>query len=188
MAAEFAKLSGPAAEPVTLSEAKAHLRVDLTDDDAIITRLISAAREWVEAQAGRALMTQSWRMTLDAWPLGEAVTLIRPPVQAVTAVRTFSAEGVATVWPGANYAMSFGTEPQALVRLAFTWPTPGRARTGIEIDVTCGYGAAAADMPASLRQAVLLKIAQLYERRGEDGADGPDEAQRLIAPFRTVRL
>jgi uncharacterized phiE125 gp8 family phage protein len=184
----FARLTAPAAEPVTLAEAKAHLRVDLSDDDAMIERLIAAAREWVESQTGRALISQNWRMTMDAWPEDMTVALIRPPVQAATAVRTFSAEGIASVWAGANYAMSFGAEPQRLVRLVPAWPMPGRAQMGIEIDLVCGYGALASDVPAALRQAVLLKTAQLYERRGEDPGADPDEALRLIAPFRTVRL
>lgn len=184
---QFQRLAGPGSEPVTLAEAKAHLRVDLGDDDAMIARLIAAAREWVEAASGRALMTQSWRMTLDAWPGGETIPLVRPPVQAVAAVRVFDAAGAATLWASANYAMAFGAEPQRLVRVASSWPAPGRARAGIEIDVTCGYGAAA-DVPASLRQAVLLKLAQLYERRGEDKGESPDAAWTLVAPFRTVRL
>jgi uncharacterized phiE125 gp8 family phage protein len=186
--ATFDRISGPAAEPLTLAEAKAHLRVDLSDDDAMIQRMIVAAREWVETVTGRALMTQSWRMTLDAWPDGEALALIRPPVQAVTAVRTFDAASAANVWAEANYALRFGAEPQGLVRLASAWPAPGRGRMGIEIDLTCGYGAVAADVPASLRQAVLSKTARLYERRGDDAGEAPDEATRLVAPYRTVRL
>ena len=182
------RIAAPASEPLTLAEAKAHLRVDLSDDDAMIARTISAAREWVEAHTGRALIAQSWRLTLDAWPDGPAVALIRPPVLAATAVRTFSADGAATVWAGANYAVSFGAEPQRLVRLVPEWPIPGRAQMGIEIDLNCGYGALSSDVPAALRQAILLKTAQLYERRGEDPGAGPDEALRLIAPFRTVRL
>jgi uncharacterized phiE125 gp8 family phage protein len=184
----FARITAPAAEPVTLAEAKAHLRVDLSDDDAMISRLIAAARHWVEEACGRVLISQTWRMTLDAWPDTPDLALIRPPVQSVTAVRTVSAEGVASVWAGANYAMAFGAEPQRLVRLVPAWPIPGRPRAGIEIDMICGYGALATDVPAALRQAVLLKTAQLYERRGEDKGESPDAAWTLLAPFRTVRL
>lgn len=184
----FNRIAGPAGEPVSLAEAKAHLRVDLADDDAMITRLIAAAREWVEAQTGRALMTQTWRVTQDAWPEGAALSLVRPPVQAVTSVRTIGAAGVATIWAGSNYALSFGAEPQRLVRLVDAWPSPGRSQAGIEIDLTCGYGSAATDVPAPLRQAVLMKVARMYEARGDDPGETPDEAAALLAPFRTVRL
>lgn len=185
---QFNRIVAPTAEPISVAEAKAHLRVDLADDEALIARLIAAAREWVETVTGRAMMTQSWRMTLDAWPEGEALALIRPPVQSVTAVRTFDVAGIAAIWSTANYAMAFGAEPQRLVRTVPSWPTPGRASAGIEIDLICGYGAVATDVPAALRQAVLLKAAQLYERRGEDRQESPDAAWALIAPFRMVRL
>jgi uncharacterized phiE125 gp8 family phage protein len=180
--------SGPAAEPITLAEAKAHLRVDISDDDALIATQIAAARQWVEAQTGRALITQSWRLTLDAWPEGDAVSLVRPPVQAVTAIRTIATGGAATIWTAENYALAFGAEPQRLLRLSAAWPAIGRDRSGIEIDLTCGYGAAAAGVPAALRQATLLKLAQLYERRGEDESPEPDAGLSLLAPYRTVRL
>jgi uncharacterized phiE125 gp8 family phage protein len=185
---QFRLLTGPLAEPITLTDAKAHLRVDLSDDDVLITRLIAAAREWVEAQTGRALMTQSWRLSTNTWPGTDSVGLVRPPVQAVTAVRTISAAGDATIWAAENYALSQGTEPQRLLRLSGGWPEPGRADSGIEIDLTCGYGANAADVPAALRQAILLKVAQLYERRGEDAGASPDMSLALLAPFRSVRL
>jgi uncharacterized phiE125 gp8 family phage protein len=185
---KFRLTAGPAAEPVTLAEAKAHLRVDVTDDDAMIARMIQAAREWVEAQTGRALMTQSWRMTLDAWPEGVALALIRPPVQAVAAVRVFDAGGASTTWAAENYTLLSGAEPPCLVRKTPAWPTPGRVEGGVEIDLTCGYGAAAADAPAALRQAVLAQAAALYERRGEDAGPAPANALALLAPYRTVRL
>ncbi len=60
--------SAPASEPVTLVEAKLHLRVDFADDDTLITMLIGAAREQAEALCNRALVTQSWDLYLDAFP------------------------------------------------------------------------------------------------------------------------
>jgi uncharacterized phiE125 gp8 family phage protein len=172
-----------------VSEAKAHLRVDQALDDAAIAVMTAAAREWVEAAAGRALIAQSWRATLDAWPAGPALTLIRPPVQAVIAVRTFSADGTAALWPAGNYALSQGAEPTKLLRLAAAWPEPGRAEAGIEIDLTCGYGAAGADVPAALRQAVLIVLAALYEGRASLPPQAEFErAQALIAPFRVRGL
>ena len=61
-------ITPPAAEPVTLSETKAWLRVDTNDEDSTIATLISAGRVLVEQATRRALVTQSWRIILDAWP------------------------------------------------------------------------------------------------------------------------
>ena len=74
----------PAVEPVTLSEAKAHLRVDSTDDDAYIATLITAAREWVEAYLDRTLVHTQWVMRFDRFPPSgtQAVELPRPPMVA----------------------------------------------------------------------------------------------------------
>ncbi|HAJ48517.1 MAG TPA: hypothetical protein DCL54_18220, partial [Alphaproteobacteria bacterium] len=174
--------------PVTLAEAKAHARIDIADDDALITRCIAAAREWVEAETGRALMTQTWRLTLDAWPDGGAVILRRPPVQSVAEIRTFTAGGVAAIWVASNYGLALGREPQALMRVSAAWPVPGRTRAGIEIDITCGYGALPTDVPAVLRQAVLVQTARLYARRGEDEAAAPLDVLAMIAPYRVITL
>jgi hypothetical protein len=60
--------AAPAAEPVSLAEAKAFLRVAHADEDVLISDLVQSAREPVEAVPGLALITQSWRVPLDAWP------------------------------------------------------------------------------------------------------------------------
>jgi len=64
-------ISPPAVEPVTLDEAKAHLKVDTTDDDALIATLISAARAKAEWHTGRAFVTQGWTLWLDRWPAAD---------------------------------------------------------------------------------------------------------------------
>ena len=71
-------------------------------------------------------------------------------------------------------------------------PPPGRARGAIEIDLTAGYGPAATDVPALLRQAVLRLAARWFELRGDvagrDAAALPTEIMALVAPFRRARL
>ena len=59
-------VSAPAGEPITLLEAKQHLRVDVDDDDALIGSLITAARQAAETRTGRQLMTARWKLVLDA--------------------------------------------------------------------------------------------------------------------------
>jgi hypothetical protein len=60
--------AAPASEPVTLAEAKLWARIDSTVDDALVTSLIAAARQYAEDYTSRAIITQSWRMTLDRFP------------------------------------------------------------------------------------------------------------------------
>lgn len=78
-------LVAPALPPVTLEEAKAHLRVDHPDDDALIMGLIGAATEACERHTRRSLMARTLRLTRDYWPLGP-VELPRPPLLSVERV------------------------------------------------------------------------------------------------------
>lgn len=79
--------AAPGVEPVTLAEAKAHLRREQTNEDVLIGSLIVTSRLHVEAALALALITQSWRLLLDRWPSGDAVELPLSPLQAVGAVR-----------------------------------------------------------------------------------------------------
>ncbi|MGF7007408.1 head-tail connector protein [Aminobacter sp. BE322] len=84
------RTSAPAVEPVTLLEAKAHLRIAHVSEDALIGGLIRAAREDVERTTGLALIDQAWRLVLDGWPPGDAVTIARYPVRLILSVTTFA--------------------------------------------------------------------------------------------------
>src|SRR5690349_16359269 len=82
-------ITPPVGEPVTLADAKAHLKIDTSDDDALIGQLITAARARVEWHTGRALMTQSWILWLDRWPDDGIVAIPLAPLAAVTAVTLY---------------------------------------------------------------------------------------------------
>ncbi len=181
-------LTPPAVEPLTLAEAKSWLRLETTDEDATVAALIPAARQAVEAASGRRLISQGWRITLDAWPETTVVRLPLAPLAAVTVVRVLAADGTATVLATSAYGADLAGSPPRLLLLAPP-PPPGRIAAGIEIDVTAGYGPLATDVPAPLRQAVRLLIGHWFEARG-DRANRPIPAdmQALVAPFRPGRL
>src|SRR5579872_6188209 len=88
-------LTAPAVEPVSLDEAKAFLRVENTDDDDVIAALAAGARLHVEAQTRRALVTQSWRISADCWPLDGRLAVRPAPLQALDTVRVYDAGGIA---------------------------------------------------------------------------------------------
>ncbi len=185
-------IGAPAIEPVSLAEAKSWLREDGADEDQLIQALIVSARLTVEAYTRRFLVTQSWRVALDAWPASvhEDATLSIPfaPFQSVTTIRVFDATGVATALSPETYRAPPG---DAGGRVAFVAdpPAPGRRLDGIEIDFAVGCGTSAADIPQPLRHAILSLAAHWRETRG-DAAEGtlPRSFTQLAAPFRRERL
>lgn len=188
---KFAMIAPPAAEPVTLAEAKEWLRVDGVEEDAMIARLIVAAREAVERLAGP-LVTQSWRATMDRWPPCEGaalrVALGVSPLQEVSAVRVRDAAGAPQTIDAAMYRL-VGAPDQAEIVFSGAPAAPGRAVAGIEIDCVVGHGAPVS-VPATLRQAVLECVARWFERRGDapDQSAIPHVVRDLVAPWRRARL
>jgi uncharacterized phiE125 gp8 family phage protein len=186
--------SGPAVEPVTLAEAKAHLRIDGTAEDTLIGSLIVTSRLHVEAALGLALITQSWSYFIDAWPPGRELALPLRPVQSITAVRLYAADESVQTVASDTYLLDGAGSPARLVRKAsLAWPKPSRAANGIEIAFVAGYGNAAANVPAPIRQAILLLIAHWHEHRepveiGAASVPVPPMVCDLLQPYRPVRL
>ena len=185
--------SGPALEPVTVAEAKAHLRVDGTAEDALIASLILTSRLHVESGLGLALITQSWTALLDRWPAGTTVPLPLRPVQSIASVRVLAADETATVLASSDYILEGRGVPPRLVRTGSIWPLPGKAASGIEIAFVAGFGADADDVPAPIRHGLLLLVAHWYEHRdpieiGSAGTVIPPAVSELLAPYRVPRL
>jgi len=186
-------LAGPAEEPVTLAEAKAWVKLDGADEDALLATLITAARLHLESVTGRALLTQSWRLVLDAWPAGGEVRLPVAPLSALTEIRAFDEDGDGHTLALEQFLVAPGDEPVRLLLPATVAGMPVlRQRFGIEIDYVAGFGAAA-DVPQELKQALLVLVAHWFEHRDAvviagSGAVIPFGFDRLIAPWREVRL
>lgn len=181
----------PAVEPVTLAEAKAHLRIEQSGEDELITGLIAAARQEVERQTGQAMIDQDWRLVLDRWPEDPVVSLDRHPVRGVLSVTIYGADGGASVLPPADYQLDPVSRPARLALLQR--PRPGLAMNGIEIDFRTGYGATGVEVPDLLRRAVLMLVGHWYEFRGAYGPGDqpvawPVAYERLIAGFRQSAL
>lgn len=207
-------LSAPAIEPVSEAEARAHLRIDGEDELALMLGHIRTARQAVESWTGRALISQSWRWMLDGWPRTQSdgwwdgvrpgamsggaarfIEVPKAPLVSVSAVTLFNDADQGAVWAAANYFVDTASALGRLVlRNAASVPLPQRAASGLQIDFTCGYGAGPGDVPAPLRQAVLMLTAHYFENREVmQGADGGGQAlplgvHALLAPYRIMRL
>jgi uncharacterized phiE125 gp8 family phage protein len=182
-------IAGPAAEPVSLAEARAHLKLDATDEDALLGALVTAARTLLEAETRRAFMTQSWRLTLDEWPAG-ALALPLAPVAGVTAVKVAALSGaMIEMDPGFYEVDAKGEPPRIAAKRGQAWPMPATRLAGISVDFEAGYGTAA-DVPMPLRQAVLLLASHWFENREPvgDGVELPLTVSALVARYRRLRL
>ena len=184
-------MTPPAVEPISLEEAKAFLRVETSDEDAIIASLIASARIHVEAQAQLALVTQQWRIVLDCWPAHGRIAVRPGPLRGVTAARVFDFDSETRAVDTQSLVPDKGSSMLAF--MPWMLPMPTRIAAGIEIDVTVGFGDSAADVPEPLRQAVRLYVAHWYENRAVLAAEGatvalPSSAAGLIAPFRMLSL
>lgn len=164
----FPRRAGPpAAEPVTLAEALAHLREtgDGGANDTYITSLITVARTACEERTERTLITTPWSLKLDAFP--DAIELARPPLIAVQSLQYLDEAGVLQTIDPADYVLDTQSEPGFLVPAPeASWPAvQAGAVNAVRVAYTAGYGPTGASVPAPLRHWILCALTFLYENR-----------------------
>jgi uncharacterized phiE125 gp8 family phage protein len=184
----------PTSEPLQLSDVKSYLRVDFDDDDALIAALITAAREYVESYTCRALMTQTYRMTLDAFPDDNGPIYIpAPPLQQVTSVTYVDVNGVTqTMTKDVNFFLDSDSEPARIcIMPGTTWPTTKVRANVVTINFVAGYQDAG-QVPNSIVLAMRLLVSHWYENRDimVDGrlSETPFAVNALLDPFRVWRF
>lgn len=159
----------PTVEPVTLAEAKAHLRVDISTDDALISSIIRSAREWCEEYLDRSLVYTQWTMRMDAFPW--EFVLPRPPVAAAgtyTATTvTYTLETLSTATLSTSeYRVDRQSTPGVIrTTYAGTWPGHLYDENSVSVSWWAGYGADGTSVPAAIRSAMLMLVSHLYEHR-----------------------
>ncbi len=201
----LAIVTPPAGEPVTLAEAKSHLRVTIADDDARISRHVSAARQMVETRLGRVLITQGWDVFLDAFPshpglfdrrfrafgfghplfmplagMGE-IEVPLPPLTSVERVRYVDGSGVVQTLDPSRYRVAFGDPGRIVPALGQSWPSTASVPDAVEVRFVAGYANADA-VPACAKEAVLAIVQRLYD--GASGDVWPSEVDRILTPIR----
>lgn len=176
-------ISPPSAEPVSLAEAKAHLKIDNDREDALIATLITAARARAEWHTGRSFVTQTWLFKADHFPAHGIAELPLPPLQSVLSVALTAGSGIRTVLDAAAYDVD-----RAAGRVIFhDRPQRLRRYDCLEIAYTAGYGEPG-DVPLAISAAILQIVADLYSHRGDEEAIVTQAGQALLAPFRVFKL
>jgi uncharacterized phiE125 gp8 family phage protein len=184
-------VTAPAAEPVSVSEFKEHSRITETAEDALLARYIEAARSNTETFLNRALITQTWDYFIDGFyhciemPLG--------PLQSVTEISYVDTAGDPQVLSTSIYTVDADSDPGRIYEAyGQTWPMVRDEPKAVTIRFIAGYGNAE-DVPDSIKHAIVMLAAHLYENResiiiGVPAYEVPMGYESLLSPYRVVRF
>lgn len=164
-------VTSPTVEPVSLDEARHQCRIaaGIGHFDAELTALIVAARRYCETATQRAFCTQTLRLTRDAFPGAKECyqfRLPRPPLQTVTNIQYTDANGVTQTVSSSSYVVDASPEVGRIaLAYGYDWPTDAIQQiAAVKVNYVAGYGAAAA-VPATVKQAMLLLIAHWFANK-----------------------
>jgi uncharacterized phiE125 gp8 family phage protein len=203
-------IQAPSVEPILLAEAKQHCRIDISDDDALVSLLITAARQYAEQLTARSFITQQWRYVLDSFPgpvldnwvpwgvpftlPGNAVLLEKGPVQSVDAITYTDMSGAQQTMPGTDYIAELsGPLARITPRFGKIWPITLPQIGSAAVTFTAGYGANGDAVPVGLKHWMKLRIGALYENREEIVSgrsitvDPLPFVDSLLDPYRIMR-
>jgi len=178
----------PASEPIAIGAVELQTRnVDLTAEADVVDLIIGSVRERAESITKRALITQVWELTLDAFPSGRGIIqLPKPPLQTVNSIKYLDSDGVEQTLSSLAYRVITTSEPGYVLPVYNSeWPVALNDIASVTINFTCGYGPIAPDtsdnIPKSIKQWMLINAASLFENR-ESVVIG------LIANYRIMKL
>jgi hypothetical protein len=182
----FVQVTPPTEEPVSLATAKAHLRVEISDDDALISALITSARRVAEAWTKRAIVTQTWDLTMDNFPFGGGyfnravreqglgpfwlptnaaiIDIPKPPVQSIVSVTYTDYGGITRTIDPSTYLFAVGAPSRLQPVYGQIWPLSRPQVDGVAVRFVCGYGPATS-APLAVCQGMLLLVGNWYENR-----------------------
>ena len=149
---------------VDIDEAKAHLRVTESAEDDLIESMLWAAQDMAEQATGRALMTQTWELSLEDWYY--IIGLTSPPVQSITSITYTDDAGVVQTLAADQYTLmndDFGCS-RIVPAYGVTWPENRGDSESIRVTFVAGYANAAA-VPQAIKAWIKLQVSAMYENR-----------------------
>ena len=175
--------------PLSLGEVKASLSI-LDSDDTQDANLMGTLRGCVlatERYTRRTFITTTWTMFKDRFPgkalpwwdgvrqmadteltdLTESIIVPRPPLISITSIKAHKQDGNTTTVTATDYIVDSNSEPaRVALKVSKTWPTDAlRAINGVEVEFVAGYGPTGSDVPAPIREAILLCVAESHNNR-----------------------
>ena len=158
--------SEPAVEPVTVSELKTYARIDSATFDTMLGGYITACRQAIEKHTGRTLISTTYELYLDEFPAynGESV-LPYPPVQSISSIYyNQESDGVLTLLAASKYQTDLvSLYPRIIPAYDEDWPDTRDMMNAVKVTYVAGYGAAAANVPAPIKECIKAVATDLFE-------------------------
>jgi uncharacterized phiE125 gp8 family phage protein len=187
------QIDHPASLPVSLDDAKQHLRVLNNEQDTYIAELVQKAGEYVESAAKRTLVNRSLRLVVESF--GSGVELLHPPVVAVTEVKYLDPAGAEITLPETEWRLAQGFVPKLVPAVGKSFPTTAKEQDAVRVTYTAGFGDNAEAVPLQLRQAVLLLVHHWFVNREAVMIGGnmspqkvPMAVEDIIGHYRIARV
>ena len=159
------RITAPVLLPVSLAAAITAARADGAGIDADIERDVRAFAGEVEHQTGRALIEQTWVVTLDRFDT--AIRLAKSPLIAVDSVKFLDADGVLLTLDPQDYTVDNVSEPGEIVPApGCAWPATANRINAVQVQYRCGHGLDAASVPPEIQSYILGRIAEKYAPPG----------------------
>lgn len=178
----------PTVEPVSLAEAKLHLRVIDDAQDDVITALIEASRIVCERYCNRAFIDTVYDLTLDEFP--DTIYLTPCPIDSVTSITYVDENGTSQTLSSALYRVDAASEPGRITpAYEQTWPSIRYITNAVTVRFKAGYGTAGTDVPETIRTAIKMTIGNFYEHRepvitGTISTELDFSVKALLGPYR----
>ena len=172
----------------TTAQAKAHLKVDVSDDDTIIDNIVLAATQSCEIFTNQYFIDTVVTQYSDTW--NDFYTLYKSPVASITHVKYYDSNDSQQTLASSNYILGHYSKPARIgVAVGGTLPNLSDRINAVEVKYTVGYGTASSDVPEGIRQAVLLTIGNFYQNResvitGRTATELPLSSQYLLEQYK----
>lgn len=153
-------IAAPTAEPLSLVKAKAHLRIDGTDEDDLLVSLIGAARSHLENACGiRFARRTSVALKCDAF--ADLARLPEVPVASVASIVYLDTAGASQTLSTSVYELrADGVEAAIVLKSGQSWPAI-QYGSRITVTATLGYETA----PEEITLAMSMLVAHFYDNR-----------------------
>jgi len=163
--------TAPTTLALTLADAKLHLNVSSTADDALITSHIKAATRMLEDKTQRCFVTQTRTMKMIGFDdrryvSGRLIRPVRSPLKSVSSISYVATDGTTTTLPSTDYVASTGDQPGAIGEAYnATWPATRSQLNSATITYVAGHSTVSSGVPEHIKQAVRMVVAHWYRNR-----------------------